>query len=231
MRAGLLIAARGGVSGLGAADRAPLADIPGIRLDGVGVVADFAIEGGVDARQVVSLEIVVDVGLPVAVHVVGAALGKLHAAEIELLGLGGQFAQRLAQRAGLGIEIDEDQVEPFFEANRDEAEVFGIEIFDAIEFGGDEQSAVEAVGPAVVAAAEEFAVSAAGGGVAGAMAANVIKAAENAVVAAGDEERLSDEVEGKVVAGASSLVNMADDLPGGCEEPGLFVFKGRWIEI
>src|ERR1700687_3201780 len=184
-----------------------------------------------DARQVVSLKIVVDVGLPVAVHFVGAALGEPHAAEIELLRLGGQFAQRLAQRAGLGIKIDKDEVEPFFDANQKEAEVFGIKILGAVEFGGDEQSAVEAVSPAVVAATEEFAVSTARGGVARAMAANVIKAAENAVVAARDEERLSDEVEGKVVAGARGLVNVAGDLPGGGGEPGVFFLKRCWAEI
>jgi len=208
-----------------------LADVLGIRLDGVGVVVDFTIERRVDARQVVALQIIVDIGLPVAVHVVGAALGKLHAAKGELLGLDGQFAQTFAQRAGLGIEIDENEVGPFFDANRDEPEVFGIKIFDTIEFGGDEQSAVEAVGPAVVAAAEEFPVSAAGGGIAGAMPADVIKATENAIFAAGDEERLSDEVEGKVVAGARGLVRVADNLPGGGEEPGLFVFEGRGAEI
>ena len=82
----------------------------------------------------------------------------------------------------------------------------------------------------MVATAKEFAVSAAGGGVAGAMAANVIKAAENAVIVADDEERLSDEVEGEVVAGARDLVNMSDDLPCGCEDPGLFVFKRRGVK-
>src|SRR6202795_1531519 len=229
--AGLLVPARGGVSGLGAADRAPLADILGIRLDGVGVVVDFAIERRVDARQVVSLEIVVDIGLPVAVHAVGAALGKLHAAERELLGMGRQLAQRLAQRAGLGIEIDENEVEPFLDANRDAAEVFRIKIFDAVEFGRDEQSAVEGVGPTVVAAAEKFAVSAAGGGGAGAMAADVMEASKNAVVAASDEERLSDEVKGKVVARARGLAHVADDLPGGGEQPGLFVLKSGRAEI
>jgi hypothetical protein len=83
----------------------------------------------------------------------------------------------------------------------------------------------------VVAAAEEFAVSAAGGGIAGAMAADVIKASQNAVIAAGDEERLSDEVEGKVIAGARGLVNMTDELPGGGEEFGLFLLQGCWAEI
>jgi hypothetical protein len=83
----------------------------------------------------------------------------------------------------------------------------------------------------VIAAAEEFAVSAAGGGVAGAMPANVIKASQNAVVAAGNEKRLSDEVESKVVAGICGLANMTDDLPGGSEDSGLLGFKGLRAEI
>ena len=107
------------------------------------------------------------------------------------------------ERARLGIEIDEDEVEPFFEANRNEAEFLGIEIFDTIKFRGNEQSAVEAVGPAMVAAAEELAIAAAGGRIAGAMAADVIKAAKNAILAADDEKWLSDELERKVVAGIS----------------------------
>jgi hypothetical protein len=58
-----------------------------------------------------------------------------------------------------------------------------------------------------------------------------MEASKNAVVAASDEERLSDEVESKVVAGARGLMNVADDLPGGGEEPGLFVLKSCWVEI
>ena len=95
-------------------------------------------ERGVDARHMVALEIIVDVGFPVAVHLVGAALEELHASEIELPGVRGQFAQRFAQRPGFGIEIDEDQVEPFLEANGSEAEFRGIKIFDAIKFRGHE---------------------------------------------------------------------------------------------
>jgi hypothetical protein len=54
------------------------------------------------------------------------------------------------------------------------------------------------------------------------MAADVMKAAENAVLAASDQERLSDEVEGEVVAGSGGLVNMTYELPGSGEELGLF---------
>src|SRR5208337_686435 len=130
--AGLLVLARGGVSGLRAADRGPLANVLSIRLNGVGVVINLAIERRVDARYVVALEIVVDVGLPVAVHFVGAALGKLHVREIELAGMGGQATQARAKRGSLGIEIDEDKVEPLLEANGDEAELFRIEILHAL---------------------------------------------------------------------------------------------------
>ena len=75
---------------------------------------------------------------PVTVHLIDAALGKLHAGEIELRGLAGQFAQTLGQRGRRVIEVDEDEVEPFLKANRGEAEILGIEIFHAIEFGSDE---------------------------------------------------------------------------------------------
>ena len=75
----------------------------------------------------------------------------------------------------------------------------------------------------MVAATEEFAVATAGGRIAGTMAADVIKASQDAIVATHDEQRLSDEVEGKVVARARGLMHMTDDLPRGGEDPGLFL--------
>jgi hypothetical protein len=63
------------------------------------------------------------------------------------------------------------------------------------------------------------------------MAAHIIEASKNAVVATGDEQRLSDKVEGKIVPGARGLVYVADNLPGGGKDPGLLVFKGCWVEI
>jgi len=63
------------------------------------------------------------------------------------------------------------------------------------------------------------------------MAANVVKASQNAVVAADDEQRLPDEVEGEVVAGVCGLAHMTHQLPGGGKEAGLFGFKGFRAEI
>ena len=75
----------------------------------------------------------------------------------------------------------------------------------------------------MVAAAEEFAVSATRGRIAGPMAANIIKAAENAIVAARDKKGFADEVEGKVVARVSGLVDVSDELPGGGKDARLFL--------
>jgi hypothetical protein len=83
----------------------------------------------------------------------------------------------------------------------------------------------------VVVTTEKLAVSASGGRIAGAMAADIVKAMEHAVVIAGDEERLADEVEGKVVAWFGRLMDMADELPGGREDFFLFVGKDFRAEI
>jgi hypothetical protein len=99
--------------------------------------------------------------------------------------LGGQFAERVAQRRSLSIEIDEDKIEPFLDTHRNQTKFSGIEILDAFEFRGYEQSTVEAVGPAMVGTAEEFAVPASGSGIAGAMAAYIVKAAQDAILAPG----------------------------------------------
>jgi hypothetical protein len=135
------------------------------------------------------------------------------------------------QGAGLGIKIYEDEIKPFLDADRGEAELLGIEIFDAVEFWSNQESAVEAVGPAVVRAAEEFAVAAPGGGVAGTMAADIVKATKNAVFAASDEQGLSDQVKGEIVAGGGRLAHMAYKLPGGSKQSGLFVLEGGGVEV
>src|SRR5271157_132142 len=83
----------------------------------------------------------------------------------------------------------------------------------------------------MVGAAEELAIATAGGRIAGAMAAHVIKAAENAILAPHDEQWLSDKLEGEVVAGLCGLVNVSYNLPGGGKDPGFFVRKGFCAEI
>ncbi len=83
--------------------------------------------------------------------------------EVEPLGLCRQVAQAFAERRSLGIEIDKDQVEPFFGPHRGKTKLPGSKSY-AVELGGDEQRAVEPVSPTVIAAAKQLAVAASGGG-------------------------------------------------------------------
>ena len=48
------------------------------RFDRVGVVIEFAVQSGVHAGQVIAFEVIVDICFPVALHLVGTALEKLH---------------------------------------------------------------------------------------------------------------------------------------------------------
>ena len=89
-----------------------------------------------DARgQVVTFKIIVRVSFPVALHVTGAALEELHPLGTETFRLFRKFAQTVQQRFGIGIEIDEDQFEPFFGAHLLEREILGTEILFAFDFG------------------------------------------------------------------------------------------------
>src|SRR4029077_6069262 len=104
--------------------------------------------------QMVALEIVIHVSFPVALHVVGAALEKLHLLEPETLRLLGKFAQALQQGLSIGIEVYENQVEPFLGAYSLKREVFGPEILHAFDLCCTYQLSIEPVSPPVVSAAE-----------------------------------------------------------------------------
>ncbi len=173
-----LIAPRRRITGLGAADGTPLAHVMRIGLDRVGVEIEFAIQAGMHGRQVVALKIVVDIGFPVALHLIGAALKELHGAKWKTLGLWSEVADALVERTGIGIEIHEDQVEPFFAAHRHERKVFRAEAFDSFDLGGMVEGAIEVVGPSVVDAAKKFARSAALRRRSSAMTADVVESAE-----------------------------------------------------
>ena len=82
-----LIAPRRSVSGLRAADRTELPHVPLVRLNHVGIEIQFAIQPGMHAGQVIVLQVVVHISLPVALHVVGAALEQLHLCKRKLLRL------------------------------------------------------------------------------------------------------------------------------------------------
>src|SRR3954464_2640859 len=95
----------------------------------------------------------------------------------------------------------------------------GIEVLDSIELGRDQQGSVQPISPPVVSTAKQFSIPATCGGSARAMSAHVIEGAEDAILAAGDEQRLSDQVKSEVIAGLRDLMNVPYKLPCTRKDP------------
>src|SRR5437588_8670279 len=95
------------------------------------------------AGQVIALKIIVNVGLPVAFHLVNAALVKLHFLKGEMRHLLRQLSEKVEERRGLGIEVYEDKTGKLFHAQRSQAEILAAEIFYFLAFGSIQQFAVE----------------------------------------------------------------------------------------
>src|SRR3954451_23680243 len=104
----------------------------------------------------VALEIVVHVGLPIALHLVSAALKKGHRLEPEVVGLLREFAEAFQQRLGVRVKIHEDQVRPLLCAYTLQGKLGGVEPGLAFEFRGGNKASIQPVGPSVIAAAKYF---------------------------------------------------------------------------
>src|SRR6267143_310578 len=165
------------------------------------------------ARQVIAFEIVIHVGLPIAVHLVDAALEPLHSFKLKLPGLLWQIAQTFTQRVSIGVKVHKDEVEPLLHPHRHQRKLFGTKSFDSLNLCGADERSIQAISPAVIPAAEEPARSASLGGRTGAVTANVIKAAQSAVRTAHDEQRLTHQLRREVVARICRLVAMSHRLP------------------
>ncbi len=195
-----------------------------MRLHHVSVVVEFAIQSRMHAGQVVTFEIVIHISLPVALHVVSPAFEQLHPGKVKLLSLLRQFAQALAQRTRIRIQVHENKTEPFLDPHRRQSKILRTKSFDALNLGGADQRSIQTVGPSVISAAKEFARTAAFGRRPGAVPAHVIKAAQFAVVIAHDQQRLADQLGRKVVAGVRHLVAMPHHLPAAGKDS---LFLGR----
>src|SRR3974390_2482913 len=143
-------------------------------------------------RNVIApVEVVIDIDLPVAVERVDAAIKVMEFfGELRRRDERGDPAQKLVERRGFAVEIDEDEVLPGGHANGNEAVVFAVKIAHALQFDHAFEGAIVAVGPAMIGAAELFGGAALarlhGGGM---VAADVEESAQLAVVRACDSGR------------------------------------------
>src|SRR5213082_541948 len=192
--------------------------------------------------DVVALEIIVDVNLPVAVDDVIAALREVQALELEAVGLLRDLPQVGGKRLGLKIEIDKNELAPSFAAQRHHAHGGAIEKLDAIDVRRTNQAAVEGVGPAVVLAAQDIFAAATERDGARAMAADIAEAAEFALLVAYNDDRLADNIHGKETLGvgdgapgsiyfAAALMKRSNELPSTLENPRFFNFQNRGVGV
>jgi hypothetical protein len=91
--------------------RSVLAGVPAERLHPIAVVVELPEQRGVGDRDVVALEVVVDVDLPGALDLVVAAFHEAHRIEVEAgrPGLLGDRAQHGGQGGGGRVEVGEDE--------------------------------------------------------------------------------------------------------------------------
>jgi hypothetical protein len=130
-------------------------------------------------------------------------------------------------------EADEDEAHPDLEVELHQAEFVLVEFGKGARARGAAQRAVEIVDPAVEGADQRV--------LAGtlvicddartAVAAEIVKAAHDAVLAAHDQRPLADHVHGQIVAGARHIGDVAGDLPVVAEDVFLFQLQQRGAVI
>src|SRR5205823_9016730 len=185
--------------------------------DGIAGVFDDAAEAFVRVRHVVAaVEIVVDINFPITLQRIDVAIEEFKfPGELERRNELGNSAEKILERTGFAVEIDVDEIFPGVDGDGDEAVFGAVEIAYAVEFDHTFERAVVAVGPPVVGAAEILGAALRfvdnSGGV---VAADVIKGAEQIVVAARDDDGLAGEIGGEEITFARDLINSAGDLRG-----------------
>ena len=184
-------------------------------------------------RQVVALEVVVDVDLPVALDDVVAPLDERACGRRRSRPrhLGRDGAHHLGQRRRVVGQVDEDERAPALDAHGDEAEVLLGEALGVLHLGRGAQAAVEPVRPAVVAALERLAVALRERDLARAMPADVVEGAQLAVEAVRDDDRLVEDRDRDEVADALELIGPCHELPGAAEDPLLLALEDVGVEV
>ena len=96
-------------------------------LDAIPLRVELPVQLRMQERDVVPLEVVVGVRLPVAREVVSRRANERHGFEREVVHLGEEVAEILLQRRGRGVQVDEDLPAPRGDLNRVQRELVGVE--------------------------------------------------------------------------------------------------------
>src|SRR5215471_2123626 len=192
--------------------------------------------------DVVGVEIIVDIDLPVAVDDVVAALGKRQVFELEFARLLRNVAEKFGKCRRLRIEVDKDELLPGFAAQRDHAHGGAIEEFHAVDFGRADQAAIERVSPAVIGAVQNLLATRALGDGSRTVTADIAEGAQGPRFVARDDYRFAGYIECEICFRVSNralhslqctaaLAQRANELPGAAEDALLLKAEHRWIGV
>src|SRR5262245_66347737 len=125
------------------------------RFDHVSVVVKLAMKRGVYRRKMVALQVIIDVNLPIALDDVFASLDLAELSIDQGTHPRADLAKLSGQRRNLLREAHEHQRSPFGNAKLYQTDGARRKPTDTVHFRRFQQTAVEPVSPAVVAARSE----------------------------------------------------------------------------
>ncbi len=163
-----------------------------VGLHAVGVVVELLVEPGMHHRQVVSLEVVVDVHLPVAVDQPGLGRHVAHPLGCQRRGPLGDGVEEVRQRGRLEVEVGEDERPPGGHLHRHQPHGLGVEALAPLHLGRAQQRSIQPVRPAVIAALQRLPLAAPLGHRAGPVQADVVESAQRVAIADHDDRLVTD---------------------------------------
>src|SRR5262249_34754015 len=193
--------------------------VAALRLGHVARVVELLHQRRMHDRDVVPLEIVVDVDLPVAADDPALARSGAHGLEAPRRQPLRQVFESLDERRRRRIQVDEKEAEPALEPEFRERLLFLVEVLDAVELRRVDEAPVQGIAPAVVTAAEGLTTSLPRRDRPGPVAADIRERTEAGIRPSNDEERLARDLGREEPAGSRDLVFVADELPRSREDP------------
>src|SRR5690606_26852936 len=217
-----------------ALQRAPLQRAPRRQFGAVAAVVEHPVERGMHVRDVVALEEVVHVDLPVAGDVVGGMAVGAMAGEVACRAQAGVDASHQVlerHRRGL-VHRREQQALPLAHRERGQADVVDPETLGRCHLRRGFQLSIERIGPAVVAATQRACrAPVAGGDRPRAMPADVVEGAHRAVGTPHRQHRQAGAVRDDVVARVRQAGHVREQVPAAVEHAFAFQRHGPGIVV